>query len=203
MSARLLANPGKVHEISDDIESFVHVLRWMCLRFYPHSMTGLHDQLRHHVMSHFESYDIRSGEDVAVGGVEKKAAMLDGVDVVRLKAANSPLGKLLDELRWICQEHYRATEPAPRPVIGASQAKPPLVHFKPKPRERWMQGEAQRSSAASHSSNKTEQRRPTLANHNAVGYALVAAYMDAEDAEWNVPVKTADQFAHPRYKSAL
>ncbi|EPS95080.1 hypothetical protein FOMPIDRAFT_1133186, partial [Fomitopsis schrenkii] len=33
MSARLLLNPGKKHEVADDIESFVHVFRWMCLRF--------------------------------------------------------------------------------------------------------------------------------------------------------------------------
>ena len=203
MSARLLENPGKVHEISDDIEAFVHVLRWMTLRFYPHAWTGRHEQLRQHVMTQFECCDICSGEVVDVGGVVKKKDLLFGENVVCLEEVDTPLGKLLDELRLICQEHYRATEPARQPVVKTSQAKPPLVHLKPKPRERWMQGEAQRSSAASHSSNKTEQRRPTLANHNAVGYALVAAYMDAEDAEWNVPVKTADQFAHPRYKSAL
>ena len=159
MSARLLANPGKVHEISDDIESFVHVLRWMCLRFYPHILTGSHEELSIYVMAHFEGCYIRSGEDVDVGGAVKKKDLLRGVDVVDLIASDTPLGKLLDELRLICQEHYRATEPARQPVIEASQAKPPLVQFKPKPRERWTQGEAQRSSAASGAGTKTEQRR--------------------------------------------
>ena len=208
MSARLLENPGKVHEISDDIEAFVHVLRWMTLRFYPHGWTGLHDQLRYHVITHFERYDIRSGEVVDVGGMEKKAVMLDGADVVRLKAANSPLGKLLDELRWICQEHYRATEPAPQPRNVASELGHMVVHTT-EWHSRWAEIQASTPSAAI-SRNKagftTNDEKPTakLVDHHAVGYALVASYMALSSTEeWKDPPKTNDQFAHPRYKSAL
>ncbi|KAH9927281.1 uncharacterized protein B0H18DRAFT_875646 [Fomitopsis serialis] len=37
MSARLLQDPGKVHEVADDLESVIHVLNWMCLRFVKHN----------------------------------------------------------------------------------------------------------------------------------------------------------------------
>ena len=35
MSANLLQHPGKVHTLTDDIESFLHVLGWMTLRYVP------------------------------------------------------------------------------------------------------------------------------------------------------------------------
>ena len=35
MSANLLLHPGKVHTFRDDLESFLHVLAWMMLRYVP------------------------------------------------------------------------------------------------------------------------------------------------------------------------
>ena len=35
MSANLLQRPGKVHTFTDDLESFLHVLGWMTLRYVP------------------------------------------------------------------------------------------------------------------------------------------------------------------------
>lgn len=211
MSARLLENPGKAHEIADDIEAFVHVLRWMSLRFYEHALTGLHEQLRQHVMAQFEGYDLRSGEVVDVGGTLKKHSMLQNVDVVLLKASDSPLGKLLDDLRSICNEHYQATEPKPKPkpvdVTGLSGDL--LVHNQ-KWHDRWAEMQAAMPSAlasrtaTSAPSADAKQPTPKLANHDAVGFALMASYMAVEDPnEWTIPVKTHDQFDHPRYKSAL
>ena len=213
MSARLLENPGKVHEISDDIESFVHVLRWMCLRFYEHDLTGLHEQLRQHVMTQFEGYDIRSGEVVDVGGKQKKHAMLQGTDVVLLKAADSPLGKLLDELRTICREHYQATEPKPKPVdfAGLSDADT-MVQLTDYRRDRWAKMQAAMPSAlasraqaaTSNASVNAKQPTPTLANHDAVGFALMASYMSVENqTQWKIPARTDDQFDYDKYKSAL
>ena len=37
MSANLLWHPGKVHMLTDDLESFLHVLGWMSLRYVPAS----------------------------------------------------------------------------------------------------------------------------------------------------------------------
>ena len=35
MSVKLLQHPGKVHTLTDDLESFLHVLGWMTLRYVP------------------------------------------------------------------------------------------------------------------------------------------------------------------------
>ncbi|KAH7925115.1 hypothetical protein BV22DRAFT_1034436 [Leucogyrophana mollusca] len=40
MSARLLENPGKVHEIQDDMESFVHVLLYVALCYTSHTIAA-------------------------------------------------------------------------------------------------------------------------------------------------------------------
>ena len=37
MSANLLQNPGKIHMFTDDLESFLHILGWMTLRYVPAS----------------------------------------------------------------------------------------------------------------------------------------------------------------------
>ena len=41
MSANLLQHPGKVHTLTDDVESFLHVLGWTTLRYVPASDTYL------------------------------------------------------------------------------------------------------------------------------------------------------------------
>jgi len=41
MSANLLRHPGKLHTLTDDLESFLHVLGWMTLRYVPASNTYL------------------------------------------------------------------------------------------------------------------------------------------------------------------
>lgn len=38
MSVRILENPGTVHEVSDDIESFLHVALWTSARYIPNMM---------------------------------------------------------------------------------------------------------------------------------------------------------------------
>ena len=41
MSAKLLQHPGKLNTLTDDLESFLHVLGWMALRYVPASATYL------------------------------------------------------------------------------------------------------------------------------------------------------------------
>ena len=50
MSAGLLRHPGKMHTLTDDLESFLHVLGWITLRFLP--AIGTYDD-------HDRSYDMR------------------------------------------------------------------------------------------------------------------------------------------------
>lgn len=53
MSAALLTTPEKKHELADDLEAFIHTLRWTCLRFYD---TGI--ELCHYVSSIFEAHKV-------------------------------------------------------------------------------------------------------------------------------------------------
>ncbi|KAI0785644.1 hypothetical protein C8Q75DRAFT_324340 [Abortiporus biennis] len=39
VSALLLYYPNKQHDLADDLESFVHVIYWFCLRFHDHNLT--------------------------------------------------------------------------------------------------------------------------------------------------------------------
>ncbi|KAI0727750.1 hypothetical protein C8Q72DRAFT_781077 [Fomitopsis betulina] len=202
MSARLLRNPGKKHELADDLEALVHVLRWMSLRFYKHILTGLHTQLSQHIVSVFESSDFVHGEREDVGGGIKYLSMLKGQDVVSLTAAETPLARLLEELTEICRDHYQATEPKAT-ITGRS-------HFErfddAALRNEWkalvdIEHLTQRSvtpqSAVSATSKQTK-----LSDHQAFLEAFIRAMMAPHD-EWSTLAKTADQFEHPEYKSAM
>ncbi|EPS95907.1 hypothetical protein FOMPIDRAFT_100056 [Fomitopsis schrenkii] len=108
MSARLLLNPGKRHEIADDIESFIHSFRWMCLRFYETLLAT--DELRHHILSIYEASKPRAdGQDI--GGGAKQSLMLQGASGFVLVGGRSVLSELVDDLAKICQEHYSTFEP--------------------------------------------------------------------------------------------
>ena len=113
MSARLLKNPGKKHELADDLKAFVHILCWMCLCFYKHTLTSLHEQLSLLVVSVFEASDKVYGENEDVGGGIKHDMMLQGDVVVTLNASEMLLAALLRELAEICHDHYQATESKP------------------------------------------------------------------------------------------
>ena len=69
MSALLLKNPGKPHHVSDDIESFVHVINWLTFRFHiewgSRGFTGFPASLQH-----FAEY-MRNEKGVDMGGGAK------------------------------------------------------------------------------------------------------------------------------------
>ena len=67
----------QLYKLADDFEAFVHVLCWMCLRFYRHLLTGCHAQFSAHVVNVFESSNLIDGE--RIGGAVKYPAMLRGV----------------------------------------------------------------------------------------------------------------------------
>ena len=67
------------------------------------------------------------------------------------------------------------------------------------PSELVSSAEAESSSSAN---VNAKQPIPKLANHDVVGYALMASSMSNLE-EWNIPGKTKDQFDHADYKSAL
>lgn len=204
MSARLLRNPGKKHKLADDLEAFVHVLCWMCLRFYKHILTGYHTGLLSHIISIFETRE-EHAQKGQVGGGAKYHAMLQGQDVVGLTAEETPLAKLLKELSTICRDHYQATEPKAesekdqlRPLdktgymsILRALAKPSApsnVHDEQPP--------------VSNSSTPDTEQPTRLSSHRDVMSAFARAML-AGDEEWRPLVKTGDQFDNLDHKSAM
>lgn len=103
MSAAILAIPGKKHQVSDDLEAFIHVLRWMCLRFYDAGIPS--SELRDYVSAIFDNYTIVDGEEV--GGHIKLIQIAQGVSGVSLGGDNV-METLLDRLALLCQQHYHA-----------------------------------------------------------------------------------------------
>ena len=55
MSANLLQNPSKMHTLADDLESFLHVLGWMTLRYVP-AIDGYSAVQRGRDMTIFDEY---------------------------------------------------------------------------------------------------------------------------------------------------
>ena len=76
MSANLLMHPGKMHTLTDDLESFLHVLGWTTLRFVPsiQAYTGVR---RAHDMEPFDEH-YKPHESSDEGGDRKSQLLYSG-----------------------------------------------------------------------------------------------------------------------------
>ena len=194
MSARLLRYPKKKHEFTDDIESIIHLLQWMCFRFYEHNLTGVIGQLKTRIIGLYEVYDQKKAEEKgSFGGEIKYRDITYGNPAVELSDRNSPLAKLLSVLAKILQRHYLAVEPkrqastTARPAGGRSRPNA-FVNAIKRAATKAPQG---RSKA---SVNYTEaQPAPELMDHAKVLDAFLAA-VSGDGIAWQVLNKTPDQF---------
>lgn len=207
MSAGLLRNPTKRHEVADDLESVVHILAWMCLRFYEHVLSGRPDELKSHVLNLYDTQGIVDGE--AVGGAQKLRLLLRGdagVDLVP-SLAGTPLAKLLSALGNICKEHYLAV-PAPKAQTAHATATEASADekktwitmksryanlAKPPPPSR-SAGEALARDILAASRQSTSLPPSPLTTHDAIINAFVEAIL-SEFELWEPLAKTPDQFA--------
>lgn len=109
MSASLLRGPGiKTHEVADDLESCMHVLNWLCLRFFTTMRSGLH--LRSYVYNSYEQHT-KVG-DQCTGGVDKYQAIRYGQAMATFEGKGTPLKALVDALALMGQAHYQAVDPS-------------------------------------------------------------------------------------------
>ena len=194
MSARLLRSPKKRHEIADDIESIIHLLQWMCFRFYEHNLTGVAGQLKTRIEGLYEVYDLRkAGEQGSFGGEIKYRDITYGNPAVELSDQNTPLAKLLSTLAKILQKHYLAVEPQREPTKLAKPATRQSGH-----------GDivaAMKRAAAKvptkppkASTDYTDVRpAPELMDHDKVLDAFIVAVSEDQVA-WQALTKTLDQF---------
>ena len=107
MSARLQRFPDKRHELSDDMESFYHVLNWCALLHLRHAPVGDIKWVAQFVS---DMYDFASAEDPERGNPDKLEYMQHGITFVRLPRLESgeehPLMWVLPRLANLFKSHY-------------------------------------------------------------------------------------------------
>ncbi|TFY61573.1 hypothetical protein EVJ58_g4427 [Rhodofomes roseus] len=112
MSARLLSDSGKRHEVADDLESSIHVLHWILFRFIEHRLTRRTNLLFSRMLGLYDEKDDEDEDDRSVdfGGATKRTALPSGILIVELNDRNTPLGRLLQRLATLCQQQYHAVD---------------------------------------------------------------------------------------------
>ncbi|KAH8096873.1 hypothetical protein BXZ70DRAFT_1065939 [Cristinia sonorae] len=108
MSGLLMTYPRKPFELSDDLESFVHVFLWLALRFHTHDLFGRPGELLAIVKHYFEiSYPEEDG--IVCGSSEKFKKMRAGIAPIDLKQP-SKLGDIIKQLMEVCKNHYQSLD---------------------------------------------------------------------------------------------
>ncbi|KAI6001340.1 hypothetical protein EDD15DRAFT_2231272 [Pisolithus albus] len=72
MSAALLGNPGQLHVLEDDIESFAHVLGWTVMSYFPTPMDRYTRAIWLFLYYHESHDNSKNDTGQAVGGIEKQ-----------------------------------------------------------------------------------------------------------------------------------
>ncbi|KAH9936639.1 uncharacterized protein B0H18DRAFT_950850 [Fomitopsis serialis] len=130
ISAVLLAFPGHfAHAVWHDLESFIHVLHWMCLRFHVTNFSRNTKMLHKHVSAVYDA-SFPSPDGTSVGGEEKLMMMRAGTvpfELVGGSADRSTPGLhcLLTELAELYKSHYKWLKPrlpASHPYVASSVA---------------------------------------------------------------------------------
>lgn len=121
MSARLLvATTPLVHTLADDLESFLHVLSWVALRFTPHGLTT--GALTATLEGMFEqAYEDDGG--LTRGGITKMNYLI-ATGIRRSNFKCPMLAKLLVALTKTCAVRYEETPSDEELEIDREQAEP-------------------------------------------------------------------------------
>ncbi|KAI0793354.1 hypothetical protein C8Q75DRAFT_557147 [Abortiporus biennis] len=144
-SAALLKYPTKQHDLADDLESFVHVLHWFCLRFHSHDMSGDHYSLASELSKVY--FGARREEGYDLGGEEKFRLMCSGRLCFTLTENKVMPGliQLVNRLSKICQKHYQSldiesleaasSQVLKRKVEDTTSAQPTIKDIEIRPRD--------------------------------------------------------------------
>lgn len=115
MSAPLLQYPGKPAELSDAIESFVHLLYYLLLCFHEHSMPPLGIPMSDYQLAlfldrYFHARE-RTGDSQHFGGSAKLAMSHCAAPPFAIRGQDGrPLPALLRALHHLCATHYRSLD---------------------------------------------------------------------------------------------
>ncbi|EED78955.1 predicted protein [Postia placenta Mad-698-R] len=141
-SAMRLQYPMKLRQVSDDLESFVHVLHWMILMWYEHSLSGSSIELLRLVSKTYFEFETYAEYDT--GGYHKFSNMRLG-KLPFADLSSTPLERLTSKLAGICKQHYNAAstveqiaklkdikEQKLKKFRSQSPAAPVMVEFSPR-----------------------------------------------------------------------
>ncbi|KAI0785643.1 hypothetical protein C8Q75DRAFT_809238 [Abortiporus biennis] len=110
VSASLLYYPNKQHNLADDLESFVHIIYWFCIRFHRHDLTA--DEIAAELSDTYLRTNQVNGFDI--GSKKKIEMMRSGQPFVDLNKSNKIINKglhvIAENLAQFCQQHYRTID---------------------------------------------------------------------------------------------
>ncbi|KAI0833457.1 hypothetical protein BC628DRAFT_1498844 [Trametes gibbosa] len=147
LSAVSLQYPYKPIELSDDLESFYHLLTYNILRFYRHSMTkstttaqlmspfqnDSESALAQHVWNYHYAHIRGDGGHPDTGGMHKWDKLNYPHPPFRLLDVESPLNRLLEDIHKLCFKHYQTVHKqdldkySPFSTAPTATAKKPFV----------------------------------------------------------------------------
>ncbi|KAF9479142.1 hypothetical protein BDN70DRAFT_984982 [Pholiota conissans] len=104
MSAKLQTSEIPLHPVrADDLESFLHVISWIALRYVPSELSA--EDRTGYLTSVFDSYRSRPN-GMTVGGPHKRTFLTNRTIVREGKFEHGPLLSLLEELTETCAARY-------------------------------------------------------------------------------------------------
>jgi len=186
MSAILLASPGtKAHEVSDDIESFIHVIIWLCLRFHAHETVPATEVKRYVDNIYDYRCDLQEKPGVVVGGYGKLDWIKTGEPPIHI-FDNPPLSGLLDDLAFLCQQHYKTIDTSalkrPELAVKREREKSVLPVRRRMRKKTYISRTARSRTAVSIQSPALEtEAEPTLSTHDTI---LEVLEWWVEESEW-------------------
>ena len=129
MSAQLQRYRDKRHEVSDDLESFLHVLDWCTYTFLPHELSERPEALVHLIHSRYDEYLIvpsADGHGVVYEPTHSKVVAAESmVNIVAGLPWDHPFTWMLDKLHALCGKHYAINRP-PSPAVESSPDPDPM-----------------------------------------------------------------------------
>ncbi|PIL31162.1 hypothetical protein GSI_05859 [Ganoderma sinense ZZ0214-1] len=185
ISARLQhSGPEQRHELSDDLESFVHVLNYCALKHLPNTLSN--DDVR---IAKFISdvYDyVRESGGLDRGGYDKLDMLVNNKPFVQLLMAGHPLGTVLQMLSELCWQHYHHIQFRSRqsslPPAGSRE---PIV-FRPSPLER-LRSVVNPSPTPEKILPMADPERSPFKDHGAIGNVFLWATMPPEPSKVKWP----------------
>ncbi|TFY60527.1 hypothetical protein EVJ58_g5096, partial [Rhodofomes roseus] len=204
ISAVLLRWPGKfVHQIWNDLESFIHVLHWMCLRFQITNKSSDRIDLISHVARLYD-YANKDDEGDSVGGHTKLQHLQDGTVPFHLIGGSAAteaqlshgLHSLLRELAKLSKQHYKWLDPQLPESAQANSRKAEsqkVVASKGKQARGIRAAQKSEPFVLQNSVAAPSPPEPPLSTHRVI-MGLFDVMVESEDT-WVVDDKVADQFA--------